>query len=432
MSLDKSQIKFWLSSNNYKYQLKHNNGTLISQLETPNSLNEKNFAYTQFDDFEHPEQQNILTNLNKQKTPKKINYKTDHFLNYDTNFLDNLSNGIKYFEGIPDWAVYQDVIYLPAYKSLYLLNEDKVISLELNRKLRNIAPEEQRRINTKVKKFAQKSLNKIQKIKNPLIYGGEIFINHYGHFLTEAFSRLWYSLSLEQQDYPILVDIPSPSQIRSKKTYLDIFYENLSLDSNRYISLLQPVFLKQLIVPGQTMGLAKNGGYEVHKLIPENVAAKLINKNRKTTSQPLYLSRTRLQKSASNRNIFNEIELENQLREAGCAIVYPETKTLTEQINLINQHETIIAISGSALHNVLFDLSNNKKVICLSGKKHINRALVYIDEMKNIESFYIGCLDSQTLDLDTTIDCLKSLGIVSASKTPRVYREVLTESTVYS
>jgi len=429
--LNSQKIKFLLTSNIYRYNSwRNDDNILISRLANHKTINNQNLIFDTYNDFQKENLQSIIKNNTSNKVRKSLNYKQEFFFNYTPGFLRKYHDSISYFEGSPSYDIYENALYLPQYKCLYLLDnnndQNQIVMLKLDRELRQETKETKEKQTSEIKKIVKQNLTNIGRVNQTVIYGGHVFLNHYGHFLTEGFSRLWYSLLLESQQYPILVDFPLPSEIRKKKTYIDIFYEALSIDTKRFTSILQATIFKKIIVPSQSMGLSYKGAYEVHKLMPENVAYKLIEENLVTTSQPLYLSRTKLKESASNRSIVNELKIENNLREAGCCIVYPETKTLKEQINLINKHETIIAISGSSLHTVLFNLSKNKKVVCLSDVNIINRALVYTDYMKNIESFYIGSLKYSaqdkknsknknaiiTCDVAITMDALKDIGIV--------------------
>jgi len=422
MFIDQEQLKYWISLFLYKQNYNNNDDILIGKLETHETINNRPWGgYNKYYEFEDEYIKKILTTRNKK--PESIQYNVNNFFNFDSHYLAEYFEQLKYFKCSPDYAVYYNAIYMPAYECLYLADEDEIIFLEIQFKLRQKTAEEKTRIKQAIKKKIKNNLKKLERIKIPLIYGGELFIKEYGHFLTEAFCRLWYSLPLENQEYSILIDITSPSQIRKNKNFIDIFYEQLSLDKNRFICLLNPVIIEQIIVPNQTMGLRREGGYESHKFIPENVAARVVEQNLKTTSQPLYLSRTKLKKSDSERYFKNEIDLENRLKELGCAIVYPETKSLIEQIQLINRHEIIIGITGSAMHNVLFDISKKPVVLNLTHTS-INLAQVYIDNMKQADAYYISCLESVNhrdknsqkslfnIDLDIALQSLKTIGII--------------------
>jgi capsular polysaccharide biosynthesis protein len=136
-----------------------------------------------------------------------------------------------------------------------------------------------------------------------------------------------------------------------------------------------------------------------------------------SVNQPLYLSRTKFK--SRSRNFGNEDELEALLRENNFAIAYPERLSLSEQIYLVNKHEIIVGIRGSALHSVLFDLTNQKSLVCLADKGKIQLNYLLIDAVKNTKSFYISCLErkqknqqTQVLNVDDAISGLKEIGLV--------------------
>jgi capsular polysaccharide biosynthesis protein len=204
--------------------------------------------------------------------------------------------------------------------------------------------------------------------------------------------------------------------------FLDEFYRSLDFLSQRFITFKQPVLLSEVVLPHPSLTL-RSEGYEIHRLIPERVAARLLVKAPERTAQPLYLSRAKLRKLTYMPA--NEDRLMEILAEKGYAIAYPERLTLEQQIYLINKHDTIIGLMGSALHGVLFDLSPeaSKNVVCLAEKvSSVDsrvRTYMVIDMIKSIKSTYIFAIDAvnstdwkirnegAVLDLETTLRGLR-------------------------
>ena len=199
-------------------------------------------------------------------------------------------------------------------------------------------------------------------------------------------------------------------------------FEKKHLDIRRFISFNYPVLLKEVIVPYPSF-TPQRQGFEVHKLIPENLAKNLLQKRQQRTSQPLYLSRTKLKRK--KRLIVNECKLERELREKGFSICNPEKLSLKEQVHLFNKHEVIIGTQGSALHGILFDVSPVRNTVCLGRKKAPHSNQLIIDAIKSVNSIYIGALEedpncsktkgwtkNQVLDLDIALDGLRELGLL--------------------
>ena len=119
-----------------------------------------------------------------------------------------------------------------------------------------------------------------------------------------------------------------------------------------------------------------------------------------------------------------------KLAEKGYAIAFPERLTLEQQIYLINKHETIIGVMGSAFHGALFDLSPEacRNVVYLTEKissANNSRILTFIiiDILKSLNSTYISAIDgteypwkarveSAAIDLETTLRGLRELDLL--------------------
>ena len=207
------------------------------------------------------------------------------FYNYDSSLVNSLSTQLKVFKGSPEIQTFEDVIYMPQYNCLYSSDGLRIRNSRLDRTpgsqlLRMEAPD----------KIVPPK--KLTRIKQTFIYGGLIW-GHYGHLLTSDIARLWYAAKDER--YPILCHGVK------QKTLVDIFFKSINLDIHRFISFNYPVLLQEVIVPYPSISLERKGEqqreiFEVHKFIPENVAQNMLSATQQRTSQPLYLSRTKLNK----------------------------------------------------------------------------------------------------------------------------------------
>jgi capsular polysaccharide biosynthesis protein len=332
------------------------------------------------------------------------------FYNYEPSQISAASL-ITVFRGTPGIRTFHDVVYSPQHECLYTADGVRVNESCLYRgcpkEMVNKAPE---RVGLwrDLKRFPQ-----------TLIYVGG-FHKHYGHFLTEGIARYWYAVA--DEGHPILshrIDRYSP-----KALFLDRFFEAVSFPRQRLVTFQRPVLLKEVIVPLPSFTNASEG-FEVHRLIPESVAAKVLSDPSRRTAQPLYMSRRHL--GRNNRLVINEEILEDKLRARGFEIVYPERLSLDQQIKLINQHEVVVGTVGSALHGSLFDLSpeRSRNIICLAYKDMIHPNYLLIDAIKSVNSTYIGALEfapggvhvknyaerDRILDLDSTFATLKQIGL---------------------
>lgn len=130
----------------------------------------------------------------------------------------------------------------------------------------------------------------MKKVSQKFIYGGHLE-RHYGHFLTECISRLWYAA--KDEEFPILWS--ETPRLYINKDFIDIFMNLINLDKRRFICCREPIRLREIIIPYPSFRFKKEA-FSVHKLLPESVAQTVLPNKLDKTTQPLYLSRKTLLK----------------------------------------------------------------------------------------------------------------------------------------
>ena len=331
---------------------------------------------------------------------------------------DLLANQYKVFEGSPQIAEFENVLYFPQYPCLYTINGERIDASCTYRRGNENATQAP---------YQLKSVPKeLQKVTQTFIYGGYIRLDHYGIFLIESITRLWYLH--KNLDYPVICH--GINQRTSLKTQpIDKFFELLGFDKKRFLHFEKPVVIEKVIVPYPSFSVHQQG-FEVHKLMTTNATLRLFSdqgkaKAPKQTAQPLYFSRRLLSKG--RRNIINEYQLEQELKSKGVAVYYPEKLSLVQQINLINKHEIIMGTMGSALYNILFNIALDKKMICLTFSHHFYINSLIINALMGIEVAYISSLSpeekaleenqkyhdtqNQKLDIKLVLNILKEIGV---------------------
>src|SRR5262249_31841805 len=310
-------------------------------------------------------------------------------------------SALQFFEGSPSIETYYNVIYHPEYRCLF---SDVGLRIDSSCRPHEVVVDD-------IPDAITPPQN-LKHVSQKLIYGGTI-ICHYGHFLTESISRLWYAL--QDETLPILCSEATRELIAGSPTsnelihrteqpkslinneafdqsdgvsksskaagagtrsnpagnFIDDFMDPVPFDRKRLISFEQPVYIKEIVIPHPSFTLNKEC-FSEHKTLPKAVAEKVLTQKPDETSQPLYFSRTRLRKDNSLREVEHENKLEEILRKKKCAIVYPEELALKEQIWLINKHRVIIGVCGSALHSILFDLTENTHLVCINDDDRID------------------------------------------------------------
>jgi hypothetical protein len=206
----------------------------------------------------------------------------------------------------------------------------------------------------------------------------------YGHLITEGIARLWYLPVALQEGRSLLVH---GSRKHFDIKYIRDLYSFLNIHPDQLVTLEKPTILKDVLIPDPTFIIGGSACLHHLKLLQAIAEKALLNATISKTSQPLYLSRLRLRR----RWVRNERLLEKVLRGKGFKIAYPETLSLQEQIKLFNQHDVIIGIQGSALHNLLFRL---KPATNITLCRNPGMNYLVIDAMQRNDAHYVKCCRS--------------------------------------
>lgn len=253
--------------------------------------------------------------------------------------------------------------------------------------------------------FSKKILN------GSYIYGGPI-VAHYGHFMTESISRLWYLLEQDKKDWVLLFH---GHEFSLRNPFVKKVLSALPIAENRIIVLDSAVQLTEVVIPLPSM-INRGEIHEIHKKLPARVADTILDspKNRQT-DQPLYLSRSQL--PVQSRKVLNEEKLEERLTNYNVKIIYPEELSFSEQVALFNKHRVIIGPLGSAHHTNLFSLNNLTQIYLCHSSTMKNYYL--IDQINNNFSYYIKCCFDVSqdgkyfiMDIAYVISCLKGIGVI--------------------
>ncbi|NCQ93238.1 MAG: glycosyltransferase family 61 protein [Microcystis aeruginosa LG13-03] len=339
------------------------------------------------------------------------------FYGYTDSFLGSLQNSFQTFLGTPDdqkTIVFENVLYDPKERCLYDAT-GKRISSSCNFRLKG------RTANATQSKKSIEVPKKLRKVSGTAIYVGYFQIYHYGLFMTESISRLWYLA--KNLEHPVLVQ-GVDQRLALRQNYIDFFFKMAGLDNERLIHFSTPTLIEKVIVPYPSVSLECEI-FDAQKLVPEAIANNYLQEREVSpTSQPLYLSRKKM--PSYKRLIYNENELEQMLAGRGCVIADLQELPLGEQIALINKHDTIISTMGSALHNILFNVTGQKNIVCLGYEDYINPNFLMYDAIKKVSATYIaglqrdpscnkkGNFDNQNrfVDLSLTLSALKDIDLL--------------------
>lgn len=215
-------------------------------------------------------------------------------------------------------------------------------------------------------------------VNGTYLYGG-FLANHYGHVLTESVSRLWlYNRKSALNGILFCGAKQIGNAARS------IFAE-LRVEVSKLIFPKEPIRFERVIIPQPSM---------INRIYVHEQHVKLFREGRPEvkglwqTTRPLYLSRRLLKNDV--RRVVNECELEDLLMSKGVRVEHPQYLPLQEQISLVNDHEIIVGLSGSAMHTILFSRMP-KRLLHLSSSG-INLNFPLLDIACNHQATYLNCV----------------------------------------
>lgn len=217
-----------------------------------------------------------------------------------------------------------------------------------------------------------------------VVYGGYL-IRHWGHFLTEAITRLWYALENPDSYDEIVFFTEYGSEYTLQGNYKS-FFELLGIEKKiRVINV--PVQYQCVIVP--EMAYRRDHCYnKAYIRILDAVreeARKLKSKN--ASKEKVFLSRSKFLRNKYSQE-FGQDMLDDYFYKNGYQIIYPEELGLPDLINCFQDASVIASESGSCAHNILL-AEPGKRIELFERQPYIDEMQTDIDVMKDCDVTYV-------------------------------------------
>ncbi|MBR3614182.1 MAG: glycosyltransferase family 61 protein [Clostridia bacterium] len=222
--------------------------------------------------------------------------------------------------------------------------------------------------------------NDIEYSKKKSIYLGYI-TNHWGHFLVDFSTRLWYVLeNREDVDYIFVVKENQRFElIKNIKRFLELL--GINLENIKFIN--KPTCFEKIIVP-QVSYFTNKYYSEKYLKVFDKVCESVNIKNEKING--VYFSRNSWYKAQESE--IGEDLLIDLFQKNGYKIIAPEKCTLDEQISYIRNSEVVVGVAGTIPHNMLF-ANDKQKMIIINKTYNFNSMQKDINIMKNLDAVYI-------------------------------------------
>jgi len=181
-----------------------------------------------------------------------------------------------------------------------------------------------------------------------VVYCGYL-INHWGHFLIEAVTRLWYFMENDETVDKYVFFIEEGSDREISGNYLEFLKLLKIWDRLEIIS--KPVTYREVIVP--ELGIVCRESYTPKLLkVFDAVAENVVPDPSWETPEKIFYSRSQFAKGIPYEFGFDCID--NFFEKNGYTILHPEKVPLSRMIHYIRNSKVVASLSGSLPHNMLF------------------------------------------------------------------------------
>lgn len=216
-----------------------------------------------------------------------------------------------------------------------------------------------------------------------VVYCGYL-INHWGHFLIEGVSRLWYYLTHPEHvdRYVFISEIEGVTEARANYR---AFFELLGI-MDKVVVINQPTRYRSVIVPERAYGYREYYTQQYKQIFDCVAQAALAKREKYPVSEKVFFSRSRFPKAQAYEAGLDM--LDNYFANNGYEIIYPEQLSLEEMICRIRGAKWCASESGSTPHNMLF-AADGQKLIVVERQSVINNVQSDIDAVKALDVTYI-------------------------------------------
>lgn len=199
------------------------------------------------------------------------------------------------------------------------------------------------------------------------------FRQHYGHFICQGLTRLWFLLNHKYDDYD-LVYIPQGVLPDFVFKYLDLF----GIDKKQLTPITETTMYDEIIVPEISFALDRFWTKEFKDTI---------NRIKKSIS-PVKNKRVYLSRLHFDDNLIGEKYIEKIFELNGYKIIYPEEMSIEEQISVISGANDVVGVVGTALHNLMF-MQDGAKCTILERNNIPNYNQIVINDMRSLNTDYV-------------------------------------------
>lgn len=227
----------------------------------------------------------------------------------------------------------------------------------------------------------------IKQIPETVIYAGMI-VGHFGHFITDCFTRLWYPIKHTNEKYKIVFTYFQYHDYEIRSFHHEIF-RLLGIDEDRILIIYEATQFQKVIAPRQSVFWCSAYHRELLPLIYDT----LVNNVAPKQCDKIYISKSKVNSKESGSFTLNENFFEEFFASQGFKIIYPEQMSVHDQIAYISGSNEIACIAGTLSHLAVF-AKKDVKLICLIRSNldlwnTFTRRQLIINSLRNINCIFV-------------------------------------------
>ncbi len=196
---------------------------------------------------------------------------------------------------------------------------------------------------------------------------------HYGHFILEGLSRLWFYLESSNMKYKaIYISTEGEDKFNN-------FFNLFGIKKENILKIEKPTKFKSVIIPEQSIRL-----HDFYHIKYKETIDRIIENVSPSKYERVYYSKTELK----NGRTVGEESIENVFIKNGFNVFHPQNLSLYDQISILKGCKMFASTSGTIAHNAIF-MNDGTTCICLNRSAHFHPIQTMIVRMNGLKSIYV-------------------------------------------
>ena len=215
----------------------------------------------------------------------------------------------------------------------------------------------------------------------------------WGHWITDTLKKIWYlrtddcANKISQGWKVVFISLNDGGNLfvhhkmsANQKELLKL----AGIDADQLFEIKENTLVHNMVIPDNSLVRTPNNGMFFSKEFKDTIQNIANSVPEITDYEKVYFTRTSFNSSKD----FGEKQIENYFAKMGYKIIEPEKLSVTKQISIVKSCNCFAACESSASHNSIF-CKPGTKVIILRKSDYINNYTVVINQVANVQAYYI-------------------------------------------